>query len=77
MEDRGKAVDTFKINIEAVLDDKALNEIADKLYDKLLNRFINYDDYTVNINTVKLIDVNKLSEEVSKMLVKSLRNSIQ
>lgn len=39
MENKEKAIDSFKVNIEAVLDDKSLNEIADKLYDKICERF--------------------------------------
>lgn len=39
MENKEKVIDSFKVNIEAVLDDKALNEIADKLYDKLYEKF--------------------------------------
>lgn len=39
MENKEKVIDSFKVNIEAVLDDKALNDIADKLYDKIVERF--------------------------------------
>ena len=39
MENKEKVIDSFKVNIEAVLDDKALNEIADKLYEKICERF--------------------------------------
>lgn len=38
MENKEKVIDSFKINIEAVLDDKALDDIADKLYKKICDR---------------------------------------
>lgn len=39
MENKEKTIDSFKFNIEAVLDDKSLDDIADKLYEKLKDKF--------------------------------------
>jgi hypothetical protein len=39
-DNKEKVIDSIKVNIEAVLDDKALNDIADKLYEKFKERLI-------------------------------------
>jgi len=39
MDNKEKVIDNFTVNIKAVLDDEALNEIADKLYEKIVERF--------------------------------------
>jgi hypothetical protein len=37
-ENKSKVTETFTVNIKAILDEESLNEIADKLYDKLCDR---------------------------------------